>query len=116
MSLLQVISLKGGSVAKRENKYQPDLIKRIEDRFSGCLVLKNDEQYRQGIPDLTILYKDRFAVLEVKRDAKEADDAIPNQVRYLQSIRSQGGFATFIYPENEEEVLDALQRSFEARR
>jgi hypothetical protein len=101
-------------VGKRENEYQAGLIKRIETRFPGCLVLKNDEQYIQGIPDLTILYRDRYAMLEVKRSEREVLDPEPNQDYYINLIWGMGSFSSFIFPENEEEVLDALQRSFQS--
>lgn len=103
-------------MGKRENEYQSALRKRIEDRLPGCIILKNDEQLCQGIFDLTVLYGDRYAALEVKRSAKEMLDPEPNQEYYLGEVSNMGGFAAFIYPENEEEVLDALQRSFESRR
>lgn len=99
-------------MVKRENKYQADLIKKIEARFPGCLVLKNDENYLQGIPDLTILYRNRWAVLEVKRDEKERANPQPNQEHYVDRLNSMG-FSAFIYPSVEQEVLDAVQRSFE---
>ena len=102
-------------MAKRENNYQAGLIKRIEARFPGCFVMKNDEQYRQGTPDLTVLYGNHWAVLEVKRSADELNDPVPNQEYYVKEL-NQMGFSSFIYPENEQEVLDALQRSLEARR
>lgn len=103
-------------MAKRENDYQAGLIKRIESRFPGCLILKNDEQYLQGIPDLTVLYGSRYAVLEVKRSWREAESPEPNQRYYIDLVYGMGSFAAFIYPENEEEVLDEVQRAFESRR
>lgn len=100
-------------MTKRENDYQAGLIKRIEARFPGCMVLKNDEQYRQGIPDLTILHTNGWAALEVKRSATERKQ--PNQSYYVDRLNGMG-FAAFIDPSNEEEVLNAVQRSFETRR
>jgi hypothetical protein len=98
-------------MARRENSYQAELIKRLEARFPHCLILKNDEQYRQGIPDLTVLYGSRYALLEVKRSSTEA--AEPNQEYYVDLVNDMGSFAAFIFPENEAEVLDALQHAFE---
>jgi hypothetical protein len=74
--------------------------------------MKNDEQYRQGTPDLTIFYGSRWAVLEVKRDERARRNPEPNQEYYIDLLDSMS-FAAFIYPSVEEEVLDALQRSFE---
>lgn len=96
-----------------ESAYQRDLIKRIKDRFPGCMVLKNDPNYIQGIPDLVIVHEDRWAALEVKRSEKASHR--PNQEYYIQKM-DEMSLARFIYPENEEEVLDEVQRSFEAGR
>lgn len=98
-------------MAKRESKYQSELIKRIEDRFPGCFIMKNDEQYRQGTPDLTVLHNDRWAVLEVKRSEDEPKQ--PNQDYYVEELNKMG-YAAFVHPSNEAEVMDALQRTFEA--
>lgn len=100
-------------MAKRENKYQAELIKRIEKRFPGCQILKNDEQYLQGIPDLTVLTRNGWGVFEVKKSENEPKQ--PNQDHYVEKLDDLG-FSAFIYPSNEEEVLDAFQRSLEARR
>ena len=97
----------------RENEYQAKLIRKLKRMFRGCLILKNDSSYIQGIPDLVVFYRDRWAFLEVK--ASEDSPEQPNQAFYVNELNDMS-FAAFIYPENEEEVLDALQRSFEARR
>jgi hypothetical protein len=107
------LSFWGGVMAKRENEYQSGLIKRIKTRFPGCEVLKNDEQYIQGIPDLTVLTADGWALLETKRDANAKKQ--PNQDHYVKRFNDMS-FSAFIHPSNEEDVLDALQRSFEVRR
>lgn len=101
-------------MAPKENLYKRALAKVIEERFPGCIVLKNDEQLMQGIPDMTILWGCSYAVLEVKRSADAPFR--PNQEFYVDYITSMGGLAFVIYPENEKEVLDALQHSFEAHR
>lgn len=93
----------------KENEYQGRLIKKIKERFPGCEVLKNDPNYIQGVPDLTILYKDKWATLECKR-SKEAS-LRPNQSYYISKFDSMS-FSRLIYPENEEEVLNELQQSF----
>ena len=94
-----------------ERDYQSGLIKRIRELLPGCFILKNDEQYLQGIPDLTILYGDKWAMLEVKKSRSASHR--PNQDHYVAQLNDLG-FAAFIYPENESEVLDALQRSLSA--
>lgn len=100
-------------MVRRENDYQGGLIKRIEKRFPGCFIMKNDEGYRQGTPDLTILHHRRWAVLEVKRSVSELENPIPNQNHYVKRLNEMG-FSAFIYPENEDEVLDEIQRAFES--
>lgn len=99
-------------MGKLENEYKRGLKKRIEDLLPGCLVLKNDEQMLSGIPDMTILWGPWYAVLEVKRSGTAPFR--PNQEYYLEYVVRMGGIAFVIYPENEEEVLDALQQSFKA--
>lgn len=91
-----------------ERDYQSDLIGRIEKLLPGCLVIKNNPNWLQGIPDLTIFYGNRWALLEVKASAKSKER--PNQRYYIEKW-GQMTFSSFIYPENEEEVLRALQHS-----
>lgn len=95
----------------RERVYQAYLIKRLRQIFQGAIVLKNDSEYLQGIPDLLILFNDRWAALEVK--ASRTSPKQPNQVYWIDVMNGMS-FAAFIFPENEGEVLDALQRSFAA--
>ena len=97
----------------RESEFQAKLIKRLKKEFPGCEVLKNDANYKQGIPDLTVFYNDRWAMLECKRSKNESHQ--PNQDHYVERMDGMS-FARFIFPENEEEVLRELQRSFEAER
>lgn len=95
-----------------EAKYQAGLIRRLKRKFPGCLVLKNDPQYLQGILDLTLFYGPFWAMLEVKPHANAAEQ--PNQAYYVEQMRNMS-FAAFIYPENEEEVLSALSEAFVSR-
>lgn len=97
----------------RESDYQAELIKILRRRFPGCLILKNDSGYMQGVPDLTILYGPYWAMLEVK--VSEDAPTQPNQEFYIREM-NELSFAAFIYPENEEDVLDALQQAFRPRR
>lgn len=103
-------------MAKLERDYQAGLRRRIEARLPGCWILKNDPGFLQGIPDLTILFEDRWAILEVKRKQPTGpDDFEPNQEWYLDTFNDMS-FAACIYPENEEEVLDALQQALQPSR
>lgn len=93
-----------------ESQFQAKLIKRLGDLFPGCVVMKNDANLQQGIPDLTILYRERWAMLEVKASPRAAQQ--PNQQHFVSHF-DEMSFAAIIHPENEEEVLGALQRAFE---
>jgi hypothetical protein len=95
-----------------ENAYQAKLIRKLKRMFPGCEILKNDPQYRQGILDLTIFYGPCWAMLEVKASARAGER--PNQSFYVRRM-DQMSFAAFIFPENEEEVLTALQEAFASR-
>jgi hypothetical protein len=92
-----------------ENQYQAKLIKKLEEMFPGCVVLKNDSGYKQGMLDLIILWKNYWASLEVK--ASRAMSSRPNQDYYVYRLNEMS-FAAYIYPENELEVLSALQQAF----
>ena len=92
----------------RENDYQQQLKKRIKELIPGCVIFKNDPCDIQGIPDLVVLYKDRHAFLEVKANAKAKHQ--PNQDWYIAEF-GKHVFSSFIYPENESEVLNELQRA-----
>lgn len=96
-------------MGKRENEFQSGLIKEIKRMFPGCMVLKNDPNYIQGFPDLTVLYDDKWAVLEVKRSANASKR--PNQGYYVDKLDGMS-FSRFICPENKEEVLRELQQVF----
>lgn len=96
-----------------ERNFQASLIRELKDIFPGCIVLKNDPEYLQGFPDLTILFNEHWALLECKRSENEPHR--PNQDYYVNK-GDQMSFARFIYPENKEEVLDELQQAFRTGR
>lgn len=97
----------------KESKFQAGLIKELEQKFPGCIVMKNDPNYIQGIPDLLILYQDKWASLECKRGEKASHQ--PNQDIYVKQM-NQMSYSSFIYPENKEKVLNELQQAFKPRR
>jgi len=98
---------------KKENQFQSALIKELKAIFPGCIILKNDPSYCQGIPDLLILYRDKWAMLECKRSKNSSHR--PNQDYYIQKL-GEMSYANFISPENKKEVLDELQQTFQPKR
>jgi hypothetical protein len=92
-----------------ESEFQKRLIKELKERFPECMVLKNDPNYIQGIPDLMVLGKDKWAALEVKKSAKAHHQ--PNQDYYVEKM-NELSFSAFVYPENKEEIIDELERAF----
>lgn len=92
-----------------ENKFQSKLIQEIKKEFPGCMVLKNDSSYLQGVPDISVFHKDHWAMLEVKK-SKNAKRQ-PNQEYYVDKLNDMS-YATFVYPENKDEVMDELRKRF----
>ena len=91
-----------------ENRFKQKLIGELEDMFPGCIILHMDPNEHQGIPDLLILYNDRWAALEGKRHRNA--NIRPNQNYYVNRM-NQMSYAAFIYPENKEEILYELQQA-----
>ena len=101
-------------MAVLERDYQRKLIKKLQAMFPESVILKNDANYLQGICDILILAPgDRWAALETKR----SEDAPhrPNQDFYVDKL-GRMGYASFIFPENEEEVLHEVQRTLQPDR
>lgn len=96
-----------------ESQYQAGLVKKLRKMFPTAVVLKNDPTYLQGVPDLLILFKDRWAMLEVKRSPDAPYE--PNQEHYLSQLGAMS-YASVINPVNEEEVLNELQHALRATR
>ena len=94
-----------------ENKFQAKLIKDLKDMFPGCIVMKNDSSYIQGIPDLLVLHNNRWASLECKKNANAKKQ--PNQEYYVGRMNEMS-FSRFICPENMEDVLNELREAFES--
>ena len=97
-----------------ESDFQSGLISDIKKMYPDCMVLKNDPNYIQGVPDLSIFFPDgRWAMIECKK-SKNAKRQ-PNQPHYVKML-DEMGFARFAHPENKEEVLHDLQQSFKPSR
>ena len=96
-----------------EAVYQAKLIKKLERLFPGCHVVKNNPAHTQGIPDLLILIENQWAALEVKASINAPHQ--PNQEYHVNKLDGMG-FASFICPETEEDVLNELRAALGLRR
>lgn len=100
-------------MARREtgrSGYKVKLKKRLRSMFPGCEIQDQDPNIiHQGIPDILIMYGPHWAMLETKAATKS--ERQPNQEHWVEHYNNLS-FAAFIYPENEEEVLNALQAKF----
>ena len=92
-----------------ESKFQKKFLDKVRNLYPGCIIMKNDSGYIQGIPDWTILYKKRWALLEMKDH--EGAPARPNQPYYVNKANDMS-YSSFVYPENEDQVLDDLSKLF----
>jgi hypothetical protein len=96
-----------------ESKFKKDFLRELEDIFPGCIILHNDATLKPGIPDTVIFWNENWAMLEFKKSVLAS--VRPNQEYYVGLLDAMS-FAAFVYPENRNEVLDALQASFRAGR
>jgi len=96
-----------------ETTFKKKFLDRVKDRFPGCEILRGNASTQQGMVDHIILYGPHWAGLEFKksRSAKEQ----PNQDHFVKRLDDMS-FGAFVYPENEEEVFDALEQAFTASR
>lgn len=97
----------------RESKFEHDLIIELGKEFPGCIILKNNANFFQGIPDRLILYGDRWAAFEVK-DRPTANHQ-QNQDYYVELLNEMS-FAAFVYPQNKEWFLNELQQALRPNR
>jgi hypothetical protein len=94
---------------KKESAFQSEVFRDISERFPEADIIKNDSSCIQGFPDLTIFFKDKFVLLELKRESKSSRQ--PNQEYYIKKYgKHKSGY--FVYPENKNEILNDLERRF----
>lgn len=96
-----------------ESKFQAELIRDLKELFPACIVLKNDANYMQGIPDLIILNGGRWAALECKASMNARLQ--PNQAFYILEMNEMS-YASVICPENKENVIGELYAALGAGR
>lgn len=100
-------------MSKLESKFQKDFLDEAKRRYPGCIALKNDSGYIQGFPDWTLLYKDKWAVLEMKKERGARKQ--PNQEYYVDLLNGMS-FSRFVFPDNQEEVFEDLDTFFKRKR
>lgn len=93
--------------SKLESGFQDRLRDDLKKLFPGCMIFKMDQI--QGIPDLLVLYKNKWASLENKKSANATKR--PNQEYYVELMNNMS-FSRFIFPENKDEVLNELKQFF----
>ena len=92
-----------------ENEYKTKLTKKIKKKFEGCIITHLDPNEIQGIPDLLILHNNKWAALEGKKSSEASHRPLQD---YYISKMDKMSFASFIYPENEKDVLKKLDKFF----
>lgn len=92
---------------KLESGFQDKLRDEIKQKYPDSLIFKMDQI--QGIPDLLVLHKSKWASLECKKNAIASHR--PNQDYYVDKLNNMS-FARFIYPENKDQVLEELDLYF----
>lgn len=95
-----------------EGKFKKELKDDLKKLLPGCIITQLDPNDIQGIPDMLVLYKDRWATLECKKDRNAHHQ--PNQDYYVKTMNDMS-YSSFIFPENKEEVLNELQQAFRTR-
>lgn len=100
-------------MSKLESNFQKEFFDEARRRYPGCIALKNDSSYIQGFPDWTLLYEDKWAVLEMKK-ARGARKQ-PNQEYYVDKLNKMS-FSRFVFPENKDEVFEDLDTFFKRKR
>lgn len=100
-------------MGKLESKFQKDFLDEARKRYPGCIALKNDSSYIQGFPDWTLLYEDKWAVLEMKKERGARKQ--PNQDYYVDKLNKMS-FSRFVFPENRDEVFEDLDTFFKCKR
>lgn len=96
----------------RESAFQSAVIRELKSRLPGCIVIKNDPNYIQGFPDLLVLYGTRWGALECKVSSRSRIQ--PNQEYYI-DLLDEMSYASFICPDNKEDVLDEIQLALRPR-
>lgn len=88
-----------------ETKFQKDIKDAIKEKLPDSIIMKQNNNGLQGSPDLIIVNGPKWVALE----CKDSEDAVhqPNQDYYISKMNKMS-YASFIFPENKEEVLNEV--------
>lgn len=102
-------------MATPEGNFKKNLIAKIKREFPGCIVKKLEADYDNGVPDILILHGDKWATLEAKKDKKEVTKERKNKLAqdYYVEKMNKMSYSSYVYPENEKEVLNELKVHFQ---
>lgn len=92
-----------------EGAFKRKIRKQVEAMIPGTVTVITDPTMCQGIPDrIFLLPNGRWAAVEAKISADANHQ--PNQDYWIEKL-SEHGYASFVYPENLEDVLNDIQRA-----
>jgi hypothetical protein len=92
-----------------ESTFKYEVRKKIEKMFPGIICTRTDPTQIQGFPDMLLLYGDKWAALEFKKDINST--LRPNQQYYIDML-NELSYASIIHPQNMDEVLNDIQKKF----
>lgn len=96
-------------LTQREHLFQKSVKQEIIDIFPSCVIHKNPTGVHDGFPDLVCYLGDTWFMLECKRSKDEEHQ--PNQDWWVDRLNKMS-YASFIFPENREEVFCQLRQKF----
>ena len=93
-----------------ESKFKKEAKQRIRERCPNVdLDFVNTKPFNRSMPDTFVVGPWSWAALEFKRAEGATQQA--NQDYHIKRLNRKG-YATFVFPENLEEVLNDLERIF----
>lgn len=92
-----------------EGNFKKKLKDDIRKLFPDCIITQLDPTYIQGIPDLLILFKNKWAALECKKSPNASKR--PNQEYWINTMNNMS-YASFISPESKDRILNELEHTF----
>ena len=93
-----------------ESEFVTLLKEELRMRFRDCFIIKLDANQVQGIPDLLVLWRSQWAILETKSGRRSVHQ--PNQEYYIDKFDTMS-FAAFVNQLNYQDVLDDMERAFD---